>query len=409
MFLAQRAVSSHAKASVRRFTSLANLQKPTKRAMVSGFTWGLFGWSCTSGIVGGRTGVFEKQSSEGGFRKTYMLTLTSGSWLGLDNMMGLAAGSMFAALKLGRSASVYFLLPSCAYAAFCKLRESPSWSLQLFEFSVIRNQRAEEYKLSDAESGAIDARHQSLLAEAKSINRKTVTPLLDDGAFSTELENCKRIFKQFHVRNMHGEEVLAWEGVLDKDLAMADRALIKASFSVMDPDGRGELSFTEFASGALSACCASRDSKQAQALLNELSFRVLDHDNDGIIEKRTLSCWVETLLKNGVWKCKIDGADATYQDLQNQRDWQEDLEKTTMGLFKNVKTSHDESISLCEYLEMKKKSPWRLPIAVWLKSRLLATPGQSFKLTCFNVGGHGCEWDFIRRKWIFAWHDVAAW
>eukprot|EP00930_Biecheleria_cincta_P027742 TRINITY_DN19426_c0_g1_i1.p1 TRINITY_DN19426_c0_g1~~TRINITY_DN19426_c0_g1_i1.p1 ORF type:complete len:221 (-),score=25.06 TRINITY_DN19426_c0_g1_i1:365-1027(-) len=181
------------------------------------------------------------------------------------------------------------------------------------------------------------------------------------------------------------------------------RSLVKAWSA-----GRGELNFLEFASGALAACCNVSDysDKAAQAMLHEISFRILDNDKDGVIEKQHLSCWVGTLLKNGVFKCHIDGVPATYQDLRKQGDWQSTLEKSTLSILKHLKTSRDEQISLSEYLDMKRTSPWMLPVAVWLTNRVLATPGQTFKLICFSIGGQGWEWDYARNRWIKNWYPM---
>eukprot|EP00441_Pelagodinium_beii_P045687 CAMPEP_0197623074 /NCGR_PEP_ID=MMETSP1338-20131121/3141_1 /TAXON_ID=43686 ORGANISM="Pelagodinium beii, Strain RCC1491" /NCGR_SAMPLE_ID=MMETSP1338 /ASSEMBLY_ACC=CAM_ASM_000754 /LENGTH=414 /DNA_ID=CAMNT_0043192911 /DNA_START=37 /DNA_END=1281 /DNA_ORIENTATION=- len=403
-----RAVRAHAKSVFRSFSTEAHLQRPSFREVAKACSGAVCAWGFVSGIAAGDTGVFEMSPTGDGVQRKYMMTLTSGNWQG-DSMVGLAAGNILAFWKLGRSASWYVLAPSCALALFRRMRESSPISLQLFQFSIIRNSNAEDYRLSEAESDAIKMQSQRMLS-LNACKDKTTCPmvLLEDDEFLAGIKNCKRIFERFCKTSLLDEQVIEWRGTLDANLAMADRAVIKAAFSVMDPEGMGELTFTEFASGALAACCGFSDcnNKQAQDMLHELTFRILDHDNNGVIEKRELSCWVGTLLKNGMWKCKIDGDEASFQDLKAKGDWQGVLDRTTVNLLKQVKTSKDDVISLSEYLEMKAKTPWQLPIAVWLKSRVVATPGQSFRLTCFSAGGRGWEWDFCRSKWIRSWYRV---
>jgi len=404
---AGRAFQSHVESIFRSFSTKA-AQKPAGREVIKACSGGIFAWGLASGIASGETGVFKMPPSGNGVQSKYMMTLTSGNWQNVNMMVGLATGNMYALCRLGGFAW-YFVVPSCAFALFRNMRESSPISLQLFQFSIVRNQMAEDYKLSDDEKDAIKLQSQRMLSfrATDDMNGACAVGLQDDESLSG-LENCKLIFERFHRRNANGEQVIQWQGLPKANLAMFDRALIKAAFSVMDPEGTGELTLNEFASGALSACCgfSGCNDKQTQDMLHELSFRILDQDNAGMIEKRKLSCWVGTLLKNGVWKCKIDGAEASYEELKAKNDWQGVLDRTTVNLLKQVKTSDDECISLSEYLEMKAKAPWRLPIAVWLKGRLRATPGQSFRLTCLSAGGRGWEWDFCHGKWIRSWYRV---
>lgn len=325
--------------------------------------------------------------------------------------MGLVAGNLVAFCRLGRSASLYFLAPSLAITILQKLRGSAALNFQVFEYSIIKNRNAENYKLSEPEEEAISLHYRNMIAPKLPTKSKVAIgkqALFDEQEFSAALEACQLVFDRFCERSSTDEQVVRWQSIQYEQLPLADRALVKAAFSAMDPEGRGELNYLEFTSGALAVCCKLSDysDRAAQAMLHELSFRILDNDKDGVIEKQRLSCWVGTLLKNGVFKCHIDGVPASYQDLRKQGDWQSTLEKSTLNILEHLKTSQEERISLSEYLDMKRKKPWMLPIAVWLKNRVLATPGETFKLTCFSIGGQGWEYDYSRCKWIRHWYPM---
>ena len=97
----------------------------------------------------------------------------------------------------------------------------------------------------------------------------------------------------------------------DADSAQAEdvaRAFIRAAWSVMDVDADGEVTFAEFTRGTFLAVVAleSRDDR----LLHELSFRVMDLDNNGAISRPEMLYWVEWLVKTGA--LAADGPPANF-------------------------------------------------------------------------------------------------
>ena len=124
--------------------------------------------------------------------------------------------------------------------------------------------------------------------------------LLDDG-FDVFLDGLRGFFAMLATENDAGEHVITWaalEGASvtsdDEDVA---RHFIRAAWSVLDADANDEVTFDEFVRGTFLALVAleSKDDR----LLHELSFRVMDLNNDGFINRPEMLYWVEWLVKVG--------------------------------------------------------------------------------------------------------------